>query len=92
MPVAWSPLAQGQILQEQALQTIAEHHNKSVAQIVLRWQFQTGWATIPKSIRPERIQSNADLFDFTLTDEEITTINTLDQHKRVGPDPDNFNF
>lgn len=92
LPVAWSPLAQGQILQEQALVTIAERHNKSVAQIVLRWQLQTGWATIPKSIRPERIQSNADLFDFSLSDEEINTINALDQHKRVGPDPDNFNF
>ncbi|TCP57608.1 diketogulonate reductase-like aldo/keto reductase [Tumebacillus sp. BK434] len=92
LPVAWSPLAQGKILDEPVLQAIAERHSKTTAQVVLRWQLQTGWATIPKSIRPARIQSNADLYDFTLTDEEIGTINSLDQHQRVGPDPDSFNF
>jgi diketogulonate reductase-like aldo/keto reductase len=90
--VAWAPLMQGEILQEPVIQAIADRKGKSVAQIVLRWQLQSGWATIPKSIQPTRIQSNAIIFDFSLSDAEMSTISALDQHRRVGPDPDHFDF
>lgn len=90
--VAWAPLMQGEILQEPVIQAIAASKGKSVAQIVLRWQLQSGWATIPKSIQANRIQSNAIIFDFSLNDEDMAAISALDQHRRVGPDPDNFDF
>ncbi len=92
LPVAWSPLMQGEILGEPVLMEIAERTGKSVAQIVLRWQLQSGWATIPKSIHASRIQSNAAIFDFSLSDADMAAISALDQHRRVGPDPDNFDF
>ncbi|NOU74477.1 aldo/keto reductase [Paenibacillus sp. LMG 31458] len=90
--VAWAPLMQGEILHEPVIQAIADRAGKSVAQIVLRWQLQSGWATIPKSIQARRIQSNAEIFDFSLNDTDMAAISALDQHRRVGPDPDNFDF
>ncbi|MDF2651659.1 MAG: glyoxal reductase [Paenibacillus sp.] len=90
--VAWAPLMQGEILHEPVIQAIADRTEKSVAQIVLRWQLQSGWATIPKSIQAKRIQSNAEIFDFSLNDTDMAAISALDQHRRVGPDPDNFDF
>lgn len=90
--VAWAPLMQGEILHEPVIQAIADREGKSVAQIVLRWQLQSGWATIPKSIQAKRIQSNAEIFDFSLNDTDMAAISALDQHRRVGPDPDNFDF
>jgi diketogulonate reductase-like aldo/keto reductase len=86
------PLMQGEILHEPVIQAIADRAGKSVAQIVLRWQLQSGWATIPKSIQAKRIQSNAEIFDFSLNDTDMAAISALDQHRRVGPDPDNFDF
>lgn len=90
--VAWAPLMQGQILDEPTVQAVAAAKGKSVAQVVLRWQLQSGWATIPKSIHPERIRSNSELYDFSLSEAEMAAISALDQHLRVGPDPDNFDF
>lgn len=89
---AWSPLMQGKILQEPVLKEIAERHHKSVAQIVLRWDIQQEIIVLTKSVKTERLISNAALFDFELTEEEMHTIDALDQHLRVGPDPDTFNF
>ncbi|WP_338379229.1 aldo/keto reductase, partial [Enterococcus faecium] len=89
---AWSPLMQGQLLDSEVLQNIANKHHKSVAQIILRWDLQNGVVTIPKSTKEHRIVENANVFDFELTTEEMETIDALNQNLRVGPDPDNFDF
>lgn len=60
--------------------------------MILRWDLQNGIVTIPKSVTPERIRANANLYDFELTSEEIEQINGLNENKRFGSDPDNFNF
>ncbi len=89
---AWSPLMQGQLLDNEVLQEIADKHNKSVAQIILRWDLQHGVVIIPKSTKEHRIVENANVFDFELTKEEMQIIDDLNQNYRVGPDPDNFDF
>lgn len=89
---AWSPLMQGKIFEIELMQQLAEKYGKSIAQIALRWNLQKGIVTIPKSVKKERIEANADIFDFSLTAEDMQAIDGLDQAQRVGPDPDNFNF
>jgi methylglyoxal/glyoxal reductase len=89
---AWSPLMQGQLLDNEVLQEIANKYNKSVAQVILRWDLQNGVVTIPKTTKEHRIVENASVFDFELTEEDIERINGLNQNHRVGPDPDNFDF
>lgn len=89
---AWSPLMQGELLDNETLQGIATKHGKSVAQVILRWDLQNGIVTIPKSTKEHRIVENSSVFDFELTDEEMTQIDGLNQNHRVGPDPDNFDF
>ncbi|MBD2847340.1 aldo/keto reductase [Paenibacillus sp. IB182496] len=88
---AWSPLMRG-ALDIDVLQEIGARHGKSPAQVILRWDVQNGVVVIPKSGHPERIRSNAAIFDFELTDEEMAQIDALDTGKRFGPDPDNFDF
>ncbi|WP_160724338.1 aldo/keto reductase [Bacillus sp. USDA818B3_A] len=89
---AWSPLMQGQLLDQPIIQDIANKYNKSTAQVILRWDLQNGVVTIPKSTKEHRIIENADLFDFELTKAEMDQLNKLNQNLRVGPDPDNFDF
>jgi len=89
---AWSPLMQGQLLDQPVLKEIAAKHGKSIAQIIIRWDLQHGVITIPKSTKEHRIIENADVFNFLLTDEDMTRINLLNQNLRVGPDPDHFDF
>ncbi len=89
---AWSPLMQGQLLDNPVLQAIADHHGKSIAQVILRWDLQNGIVTIPKSTKEHRIVENATIFDFVLSAEEMQQINDLNENHRVGPDPDNFDF
>ena len=89
---AWSPLMQGQLLDNETLKEIASKYNKSVAQVILRWNLQNGVVTIPKSTKEHRIIENADVFDFELTKEDMDVIDGLNQNHRVGPDPDNFDF
>lgn len=89
---AWSPLMQGQITKIPELQSLAAKYKKDIAQIVLRWDLQKSVVTIPKSIHKERIISNAQIFDFVLSNEDVKFIDGLDKHQRVGADPDNFNF
>lgn len=89
---AWSPLMQGELLDNDVLKEIAEKHGKSVAQIILRWDLQNGVVTIPKSTKEHRIVENSSLFDFELNAEDVSKINELNQNHRVGPDPDNFDF
>ncbi|MGE6378788.1 aldo/keto reductase [Peribacillus muralis] len=89
---AWSPLMQGELLDNEELQAIATKHGKSVAQVILRWDLQNGIVTIPKSTKEHRIVENSSVFDFELTEEEMSQIDGLNQNHRVGPDPDNFDF
>lgn len=89
---AWSPLMQGQLLDNETLQEIAVKYNKCVAQIILRWDLQNGVVTIPKSTKEHRIVENADVFDFELASSDMAVIDGLNQNHRVGPDPDNFDF
>ncbi|SDX76046.1 aldo/keto reductase [Paenibacillus sp. CF384] len=89
---AWSPLMQGQLLENPVLREIADTHHKSIAQVILRWDLQHGIVTIPKSTKEHRIIENASLFDFELTADEVARIDQLNQSLRVGPDPDNFDF
>ncbi len=88
---AWSPLKQGEVLADPTLTDIAKRHEKTTAQVILRWDLQHGVVTIPKSVKEHRIIENADVFDFELTDEEMTLIDQLNQDDRSGPDPDEFN-
>ncbi|MFC0211746.1 aldo/keto reductase [Paenibacillus chartarius] len=88
---AWSPLMQGN-LDQPVLTELAAKYGKSAAQIVLRWDIQHGVVTIPKSVKAERIQENANVFDFELSAEDMAKIDALNQGKRFGPDPDNFDF
>lgn len=89
---AWSPLMQGQLLEQPVLKEIAAAYGKSVAQVILRWDMQHGIITIPKSTKEQRIIENAALFDFQLSDEDMSRIDGLNRDERVGPDPDNFDF
>jgi 2,5-diketo-D-gluconate reductase A len=87
---AWSPLGQGLELEDPAIVEIAEAHRKTPAQAIIRWHLQLGNVVIPKSVTPERIVENFDVFDFELSGEEMETIRELDAGKRIGPDPDTF--
>ncbi|WP_293297878.1 aldo/keto reductase [Allomuricauda sp.] len=89
---AWSPLMQGNIFDLDIMKDMAAKYNKTIAQIVLRWDLQKGVVTIPKSSKKERIKANSELFDFTLSDEDVKLLDSLDKGKRFGPDPDNFDF
>ncbi len=88
---AWSPLMQGN-LNIPELAEIGAKHGKTAAQVILRWDLQNGVVTIPKTVTPARMQENAAIFDFTLSDEDMRAISALNQNKRFGADPDNFDF
>ncbi|HKA67176.1 MAG TPA: aldo/keto reductase [Solirubrobacterales bacterium] len=87
---AWSPLAQGALLSEDTIETIAAHHEKTPAQTILRWHLQLGNVVIPKSVTPERIRENIEIFDFELSEDDMAAIARLDAGERTGPDPSNF--
>ncbi|WP_267427953.1 aldo/keto reductase [Methylobacterium sp. GC_Met_2] len=88
---SWSPLGQGKELNDPAILAIAKAHGKTAAQVVLRWQVQTGCVAIPKTARPERIIENIALFDFELSTQEMDRIAALDRSDgRIGPDPATF--
>ncbi|WP_409305808.1 aldo/keto reductase [Peribacillus sp. SCS-155] len=87
---AWSPLMRGHLFDHPVLREIAEDHHKTVAQIVLRWDLQNEVVTIPKSIHEQRITENADIFDFELTPLEMDKINSLNENRRIGSNPDDF--
>ncbi|MFC3703668.1 aldo/keto reductase [Devosia honganensis] len=85
---SWSPLGQGQLLADPAIGAIAARHDKSPAQIIIRWHLDMGFVVIPKSVTPSRIVENFDVFDFTLSDEDKTAIAGLDAADgRIGSDP-----
>ena len=87
---AWSPLAQGAVLDDPTLTGIADRLGKTTGQVVLRWHIQIGNVVFPKSVTPERIEENFDIFDFHLTDDDMSAIEALDAGDRTGPDPDTF--
>ncbi|EOL48902.1 aldo/keto reductase [Enterococcus phoeniculicola] len=89
---AWSPLMQGQLLTNKTILALAEAHKKSPAQIILRWAIQQDILLNVKSTHSDRMRSNADIFDFQLSQEEMEKLNALNENLRVGPDPDSFDF
>jgi 2,5-diketo-D-gluconate reductase A len=89
---AWSPLGQGALLSDPTVVAVAEAHGKTPAQVLIRWHLQLGNIVIPKSVNPDRIASNFDVFDFELTAQDIASIATLDDGTRLGPDPRTFNW
>ena len=88
---AWSPLMRGN-LDIPVLKELGKKYQRTPAQIVLRWDLQLEVVTIPKSINPRRIAENARIFDFELAEEDIKRLDALNENKRFGSDPDNFNF
>jgi 2,5-diketo-D-gluconate reductase A len=88
---AWSPIGQGKgVIDDDRIGSIAQAHGKTPAQVTLRWHIQLGNIIFPKSVTGSRIRENFEIFDFELTDDEMSTIGGLDQGKRLGPDPDQF--
>ena len=87
---AYSPLGQGKVLQDPKITEIADAHDRTPAQVVLRWHIQLGNVVIPKSATPSRIEENFRIFDFELSDSEMETIKALDDGGRIGPDPKTF--
>jgi 2,5-diketo-D-gluconate reductase A len=84
---AWSPLGQGEALRQETVTRIAAEHDRTPAQVVIRWHLQLGNVVIPKSVTPSRIEENFDVFGFSLSDEEMRAIERLDAGHRIGPDP-----
>jgi len=91
---AWAPIAQGKVLGDPVLQAIAERLGRTVAQVVLRWHIQRGNIVFPKSVTPERVAENFDLFGFELAPDDVAAIDALDQGEagRDGPNPDTFAY
>ncbi|WP_372984462.1 aldo/keto reductase [Microbacterium sp.] len=88
---AWSPLAQGAVLSDRSVVEIAERHERTPAQIVLRWHLQQGRIVIPKSVTPARIAENLDVFGFELADDELAAVDRLERDGRTGQHPAAFN-
>jgi 2,5-diketo-D-gluconate reductase A len=88
---AWSPLAQGDLLEEGTIETVAAHHDRTSAQTILRWHLQLGNVVIPKSSTPERIRENFEVFDFELSEDDMAALERLETGERIGPDPGTFN-
>ena len=91
---AWSPIAQGKVLDDETIGAIARAHGKSPAQVTLRWHIERGDIIFPKSMSPERMAENFDIFDFELSVDEVAQITALDKGEagRQGPNPDTFDY
>ncbi|OBB34971.1 aldo/keto reductase [Mycobacterium sp. 852002-51961_SCH5331710] len=89
---AWSPLGQGSLLKNDTVVSVAEKHGKTPAQVLIRWHMQLGNIVIPKSVTPERIVSNFDVFDFELSEQDMASVSELGDGTRLGPDPRTFEF
>jgi 2,5-diketo-D-gluconate reductase A len=89
---AWSPIAQGKVLDDPVIARIAHAHDRTAAQVTLRWHTQRGDVIFPKSVTPSRIKENFELFDFELDDVDMSSITALNRNERTGPDPDKFNM
>jgi 2,5-diketo-D-gluconate reductase A len=89
---AWSPLGQGSLLKNDTVTSVADAHGKTPAQVLIRWHIQLGNIVIPKSVTPERIVSNFDVFDFELSEQDMASVSSLGDGTRMGPDPRTFEF
>ncbi|WP_166355724.1 aldo/keto reductase [Phytoactinopolyspora limicola] len=87
---AWAPLAKAKLLAEPVIVDIAERHQRTPAQVVLRWHLQSGHVTIPKTVTTERMYENISVFDFELNDDDLADIARLDSNTRMGPHPNEF--
>ncbi|MBF6484364.1 aldo/keto reductase [Nocardia otitidiscaviarum] len=87
---AWSPLGQGTLLDDPAIVAVAEETGRTPAQVILRWHLQLGNIAIPKSVTPTRIAENFAVFDFELSNDQMSRVSTLDKGSRIGPDPETF--
>ncbi|ACA37988.1 aldo/keto reductase [Lysinibacillus sp. fkY74-1] len=89
---AWSPLGRGGVLDDSTILEISKEIGKTTAQVVLRWHLQNDTLIIPKSVTPSRIEENAQIFDFELTQTQMEKIASLNRNQRFGQDPDHFKF
>jgi 2,5-diketo-D-gluconate reductase A len=89
---AWSPIAQGKVLDDPVIGAVAGRVGRTPAQVVLRWHIQRGDVVFPKSMTPARIKENFELFDFELSGEDMAAITGLNRNERTGPDPDTFDY
>ncbi|MGH3531918.1 MAG: aldo/keto reductase [Mycobacterium sp.] len=89
---AWGPLGQGSLLTHPTITAVADGCGRTPAQVLIRWHIQLGNIVIPKSVNPTRIASNFDVFDFELSSNEMSSISSLDDGNRLGPNPRTFNF
>ncbi|OBI34997.1 aldo/keto reductase [Mycobacterium colombiense] len=91
---AWAPIAQGKVLDDPVINRVADARGKSAAQVVLRWHIQRGDIVFPKSVTPERVKENFELFDFELDDSDMDAISALNKGEsgRNGPNPDTFDY
>lgn len=89
---AWSPLGRGSLLTNPVVGAVAEAHGKTPAQTLIRWHIQLRNIVIPKSVTPERIVSNFDVFDFELSEQDMASISSLGDGTRLGPDPRTYDF
>jgi diketogulonate reductase-like aldo/keto reductase len=87
---AWSPISRGAKLDDPAIGRLADKHSTTPAQVILRWHLDIGNVIIPKSVNPERMAANLDLFGFQLDDDDHAVITGLDEGTRIGPNPDQF--
>lgn len=88
---SWSPLMNAQILEDATVKSVAEEVGKSPAQVIIRWNIEHGVVVIPKSVTPSRIEENLNVFDFNLTPTQIEKLDSLNEDKRIGPDPIGYN-
>lgn len=89
---AWAPLGRGLLLSHPTVTTLAQRYGKTPAQVILRWHLQLGNIAIPKSVHPDRIASNVDVFDFELGESDMAALSSLDDGTRLGPDPRTFDY
>jgi 2,5-diketo-D-gluconate reductase A len=89
---AWGPLGQGSLLTDPIVTAVAESSGRTPAQVLIRWHIQLGNIVIPKSVNPQRIASNFDVFDFELSNNDMASISSLDDGNRLGPNPRTFDF
>ena len=87
---SWSPLGRGAPLGDPVLLRLAEKYGKTPAQVTIRWHLDNGWIVIPKSARAERLRENFDVFDFTLTPEDLAAVAAMDRGRRISHAPDTF--
>ncbi|MFC4403100.1 aldo/keto reductase [Gracilibacillus xinjiangensis] len=89
---AWAPLGKASYFDHPVLQELAKKHEKTPAQIIVRWQYQSGIITIPKSIHKHRQEENVNIFDFELSDEDMAKMAGMNEEKRIGKHPDEFDY